>query len=897
MHRFRPLRRFLTASAATLVLILTSAQAGASPARAQAAGGSAKLTVTVVDSTGGVLPTAKVTVTGQEAPTQKAAVQPVVASEKGVAVFNGLVPGLYSLQAEFDQFNTVIIKDVRLVAGNNARTITLSLKTINETVTVIEDKQTAASDRKSVSFGTTASTDQVQQLSDDPNELQRQVQNMAGPDAVIRVDGFEGAPLPPKAQIKAIHITRDQFAAENHYAGGVFIDIVTQPGIGPPHGGFSLNEENGAFDGRNPLIPAKGPLNTEFGNFNYGQSLAKNRADIAIALNENSAYTTPTLYAATTSGTDARVLDVRAPTTFMGGNVQFNYALTRNQTLKIFSNMNTSTSSNLGVGGMSLPEHGYSTTTTHKNFRLQEAGPLGRRFFINTRVLVGTQGASSTSALDDPTIVVEGAFTTGGAQMAGRTYTRNTLIQSDVDYIRGINSVRFGTQLQATWYTTNANSNYLGTYTFSSLGAYQANTPALFSQNIGDPTVGYHYFEGGTYVQDDLRLRKSLTVSFGVRYELQDHNSDHGAVGPRAGITWAPFKGGHTTVRASAGIFYDWLSNSTYEQTLRFNGVSQEQLNIVDPTFPETEGTSGGTIPATGVDLLGPNLPLARTYRLSAALSQDFGKRVQLSAVFAHTRADDQLSGVNLNVPVNGIFPNPAYTTIIEALSDANTIGYSLQTNLTVALAPPSPALKAARFNWRRGQVYVYYRFARSNTDALGAFTPSPTGTLATEWGPATNDIRHTGYVSLNSSALKNLNANLYLSAQSGGPYSETTGIQDNADFLFDLRPDGVGRNSLRMPAQWDLSGSASYTLGFHKRSTANVPGQVGITYNNGQFSAQTVAADPNRVHVSIGVYAVNITNHANYVGYSGVLTSPFFMQPTGATNLRAMTFYTQFRF
>ena len=31
----------------------------------------------------------------------------------------------------------------------------------------------------------------------------------------------------------AIHITRDAFAAENHYAGGLFIDIITQPGIGP----------------------------------------------------------------------------------------------------------------------------------------------------------------------------------------------------------------------------------------------------------------------------------------------------------------------------------------------------------------------------------------------------------------------------------------------------------------------------------------------------------------------------------------------------------------------------------------------------------------------------------------------------------------------------------------
>jgi hypothetical protein len=55
---------------------------------------------------------------------------------------------------------------------------------------------------------------------------------MAGPGAVIRIDGFEGGALPPKAMIRSIRIARDQFAAEFHSAGGVSIEIITQPGIG-----------------------------------------------------------------------------------------------------------------------------------------------------------------------------------------------------------------------------------------------------------------------------------------------------------------------------------------------------------------------------------------------------------------------------------------------------------------------------------------------------------------------------------------------------------------------------------------------------------------------------------------------------------------------------------------
>jgi hypothetical protein len=883
--------RFLAACLALFVTV-------AGVARAQTPT-EARLTVTVLDQTGGVLPTAVVTVTGPDGAAPPVALKPVVASDKGIAVFEKLAPGTYTIKGEFTQFAPTVLPNIRVKAGDNKQTLILALKKMEDSVTVTEDKQTAASDRAANTFGTTVSTDQVQALADDPTELQRQIQNMAGPDAVIRVDGFEGAPLPPKSQIKAIHITRDQFAAENHFAGGVFIDIVTQPGIGPAHGGVNLNEENGALDGRNPLFQSKGPLNNEFGNFNYGQSLAKNRADFAIAVNQTSSYTTPLIYQATANGILAQVLPIRAPSIFHGGNLQFNYALSPDQTLKIYANMNSSTSDNQGVGGLNSPDRAFTSNSTNKNFRLQEAGPLGRRFFMNTRILLSDHGQSNVSVLNAPTVVVEGDLTQGGAQTSGGSTQRGVQVQSDIDYIHGIHTVRFGTQLQGSWFTTNANTNYLGTFTYTSQAAFAADTPAFFTQNLGNPLLSYQYFQGGLYAQDDIRVRKSLTISAGVRYEVQNHSTDHNGIGPRGGVTWAPFKNGHTTLRASAGIFYDWIAASAFESTLRFNGESQDQINIVDPAFdPSTfTGTvTGGTTFPTGLDLFGPNLQLARTTRFSGAISQDLTKRINIGVVYAHNHADDQLSGVNLNTPVNGVLPNADFTTIMQAQSIGTTIGYSVQTNMSIAFSPPSPDLNKARFNWKRGGFYLYYRYAKSDTDALGAFTPSPTGTLTSEWGPSSNDIRHITNVSVYSNALKNLNVNLFLNAQTGAPYTETTGLQDTNDFLFDLRPAGVGRNTLRMPGQWDLSASVSYTFGFHKR-TAPVPGQVGFSFNNGQISAQTFAADPNRYHVSMGFYASNITNHANFNGFSGVLSSQLFGVPTGVAQMRTIAFFTNFRF
>src|SRR5207237_2042007 len=127
--------------------------------------------------------------------------------------------------------------------------------------------------------------------------------------------------------------------------------------------------------------------------------------------------------------------------------------------------------------------------------------------------------------------------------------------------------------------------DYLGTCTFNTLSAYEANQPSNYTRRIGDPNVAYRNLQGGVYLQDDIRLRKNLTMTPGVRYELQTHVSDYANIGPRFGLTYAPFKGGQTTLRASAGVFYDWLATSTYEQALRVDGFHPQELNIVDPSY------------------------------------------------------------------------------------------------------------------------------------------------------------------------------------------------------------------------------------------------------------------------------------------------------------------------
>ena len=171
-----------------------------------------------------------------ETPTKPVSADPHLASATGVATIDGLPLGRYTVQAEFPGFETVIVRDVRVRAGETKRSITLPIKKMSEDVTVGRDKQTAALDPVGLAFSTVLTREQIAALPDDPDEMEAILKAMAPPGASIRVDGFTGGKLPPKSQIRSIRLPRmDMLAAQNHGGlnGTLFIDIMTQPGIGP----------------------------------------------------------------------------------------------------------------------------------------------------------------------------------------------------------------------------------------------------------------------------------------------------------------------------------------------------------------------------------------------------------------------------------------------------------------------------------------------------------------------------------------------------------------------------------------------------------------------------------------------------------------------------------------
>jgi len=872
----------LAVAAAGVLIAGTSGRAHAqqSPPR------TARVQVTVVDPSGAVVANASVTI----APADPAANAIPVArtSPQGLAMFESLVPSRYTITAEFPGFEPGILKDVDLRAGDNRHVIALPLKGVRDTVNVAQDRQAAAATRTGPTFGLSLSREQIEALSDDPAELALQLQELVGPDGIIRVDSFEGAQLPPKSQIKAVHVTRDSFAAENHSAGAVFVDVITQPGSGPLRGNGNLGFQDGALTGRSPFVPVKGPEQSKSFNAGLSGTLVTNKLSFSMSAGQSFFYDTPNLNAALPNGTQSVALNLRRPRNSNNLYVNVDYAISRDQTLRGWYSQSGSLGENLGVGAYDLPERAYSSRSRSYNVRVQHGGPIGRRLFWNTRLDWFRSVGISTPTLEAPTIRVTDAFTAGGAQVKGERRTHDLRVQSDVDYVRGRHSIRSGVDLWGTWYHSSDATNYLGTYTFASLDDYTAGRPTFYTRRIGDPLIEYLEVWAGGYMQDDIRVRKGLTLSPGVRYEWENLLEGRHSIGPRVGMTWAPFQSGRTSVRASIGLFYDWVSAGVYEPTLRVDGLRQRELNIVNPPYPDP-GTQG-TVPPTNKFLFGDDVRMGRNVRVSLGLEQSFTSKWRGSVLYSGTRGTHLLRGRNLNAPVGGVRPDPAFGSVIETVTDARAMSQQAAISTSYNIAPSAGAASQARFSWRRMSVNGSYTWNRASNDTDGPFAVPASGVLATEWGPSAGDVRHRLSTGLSSTALRNASATLTLNLSSGRPYTMTTGLDDDGDVIFNDRPPNVGRGTLRYPWTWTLAGSVSYSFTAGHR-TVPQPGGVGITITNGVPTVNTAPSTSARFRFTFSVRMSNLTNHTNYTGFSGVMTSPFFRIATAANEPRRVNF------
>lgn len=291
------------------------------------------------------------------------------------------------------------------------------------------------------------------------------------------------------------------------------------------------------------------------------------------------------IYARTPDG--SRPSPIRRPSDRLNVNGRLDHAVSKSHTLRATGQQNANDQRNLGVGNFDLSGREFSRNTEDSFLRLSESGPWTRTVFGETRMQIRRTSTRSASASELPTVRVLDAFTSGGAQQSGGRDTTEIEWATNVDWAKATHSVRAGALVEGGWFSGDSRTNYLGTSTFPSLADYETGRPSTYTRRIGDPLVEYTHWQAGVFIQDDWRARKNLTISAGLRQELQTHLGDGLNLAPRLAFTWSPFKSGKTTVRGGGGVFHDWLESEIYEQTLRVDGVRQQDLVIRNPGYPD----------------------------------------------------------------------------------------------------------------------------------------------------------------------------------------------------------------------------------------------------------------------------------------------------------------------
>ncbi len=255
----------------------------------------------------------------------------------------------------------------------------------------------------------------------------------------------------------------------------------------------------------------------------------------------------------------------------------FERALSNSQVLRVEYQRRREEHNQLGVGDFDLPSRAYARRSAEQLVRASATTTIGKQGLNELRVQVGSSSVHTWSASSEPAIVVLGAFASGGAGINGARRARTLEIANNTDFtIAKKHAIRAGVLLEGGEFSGEDAQSANGTFTFASLDAYRAGQPNTFAQRVGGKRTDFFAVQLGSFVQDDFRLGRNLSISAGIRHEWQAHLDDGNNWAPRAGFTWTP-RAGKTTVRGGFGIFYDWYRSELYEQTLRVDGISQRE--------------------------------------------------------------------------------------------------------------------------------------------------------------------------------------------------------------------------------------------------------------------------------------------------------------------------------
>jgi len=554
----------------------------------------------VTDESGALVPGAKVVVSDGARP-----VKSVTAGNDGSYSIAGIPPGKYTVTASSPglvQFQPAAVE----INGGATATANLQLRVTLEKqeVTVQENSGPMVTTDPSQNAGALILRGaDLDALSDDPDDLQADLQALAGPAAgpnggQIYIDGFTGGTLPSKDSIREIRINQNPFSPEFDRLGYGRIEILTKPGTDRFRGNANFSFADDVFNSRNPFADQKAPLLLkEFGGTLSGP-LGKRASfffDVSKRDVDNGNIINAVILDPTTLSQTRFNSVFLAPQARLRVSPRLDYQINSSNTFTLRYGFTRNDVQSSGVGNLNLLDRGTHNLNTDHTVQATETAVLSAKVINETRFQFFHVQSDRSANSNLPTISVSGSFNGGGAQVGHYFDTQNHYeLQNNTSMSHGAHSIKFGVRLRGITDSSVSPSNFGGAFSFA--GGYEpilnsnnqaimpgvicdpapdkrndaacttitsieryrrtlvfqkagldlstiqmlGGGPSQFSINAGNALAEVGQIDLGAFIGDDWRVKPNLTVSLGLRYETQSNIHDWRDFAPRIGFAWAP---------------------------------------------------------------------------------------------------------------------------------------------------------------------------------------------------------------------------------------------------------------------------------------------------------------------------------------------------------------------
>jgi hypothetical protein len=694
--------------------------------------------------------------------------------------------------------------------------------------------------------------------------------------------------------------------AEFGRASGGVVNILTRSGANDWRGtlyGFGRNQR---FDARNPLAPSKdlltqaqygatfsGPLRHDRTFFftNFEQTLRNYSAVITIASN---AVTT----------INKRLRAVNYPGPFIStGIVPASFDTTnfftrvdhkpneRNQLSARYSLYHISAVNSRTVGGLNGVSRGSGISNIDQTVQVNNITMLGNETLSEARFqFTSSRLDAPINDTVGPAVGISGVANFGTATFSPLSRDINLLeLVENVATQRDDHSLKTGVDFLHNRLQIHFPGAIQGVYNFSSLNSFLNGNYVSYQQAFGVPSQSQSNPNIGGFIQDEWRVRPSVTINAGLRYDVQflpdPIETDTDNFAPRFGIVYVrPDR--KTVVRAGFGIYYDRIPLRATSNALQRDGTKYMVAQLSPgqpgaPLFPNVLAVQPDSLATKpNITRIDPNIEASYSQQANFQIEREILGNGVLSVGYLRLRARHLILSRNVNVPTvpalagvpNLGRPDPNWGNIARFESSGN----SYYDGMVVSFNQ-----RAVRWASMR----VSYTLSKTIDEAGNFFFSNVQNNfnIRDDRGLSDNDQRHrlviSGTLEVPRREKANGFQNLIRGFQLGYiftyasrlPFNVLLGSDRNFDTNNNDRPIGVGRNTgrgfdfasldLRLSRRIHLSERVDLQLlaeGFNVLNRANF-GVPNNTFGSGlnplpTFGQPTAAFDPRQFQLGLKV-------------------------------------------